>query len=85
MYQKNQICEKIRSVYPDIGECGIDINVEYDSSNKAWAVLLKNENKQLKTFIEPEDAGACMEYGQCIGLGLQICQLRDNIKHLANA
>ena len=32
-----------------------------------------------------EDAGACMEDGQCIGLGLQICQLRDNIKHLANA
>ena|GEM_PF-723657 len=24
MYNKNQICEKIRKTYPDIGECGIN-------------------------------------------------------------
>ncbi|WP_300456033.1 hypothetical protein [Desulfobacula sp.] len=24
MYQKNKICEKIKSIFPDVGKCGID-------------------------------------------------------------
>ncbi len=27
MRQSNEICEKIRTMYPDVGECGIDITV----------------------------------------------------------
>ena len=30
MYDKNGLCEKIRKIYPDIGQCDIDMNVEYD-------------------------------------------------------
>jgi hypothetical protein len=80
MYNKNQICEKIRSVYPDIGECGIDLNVEYSSEKNAWVVDLKKDNHRLKTYLEPTDANICMDGKQCIGLGLQISQLKDNIK-----
>jgi len=82
MYNKDQICEKIRSVYPDIGECGIDINVEYEEANKAWVVHLKKDSYELKTYLEPEDANLCMEGKQCIGLGLQISQLMNNIKEM---
>lgn len=82
MYNKNQLCEKIRSVYPDIGECGIDINVEYSADNKAWVVNLKKDNQSLKTYLEPEDANICMDGKQCIGLGIQISQLKDNIEDL---
>ncbi len=82
MYTKNQLCEKIRSVHPDIGKCGIDINVEYSALNTAWIVHLKKNNKHLKTYLEPEDANICMDGKQCIGLGLQISQLKDNIKSL---
>jgi len=38
MYQKDQICDKIRSIYPDVGKCGIDIRVDFDKKNKAWFV-----------------------------------------------
>ncbi len=82
MYTKNQICEKIRSIYPDIGECGIGIKTAYDNDNNAWVVDLRKENHQLKTYLEPEDANLCMEGKQCLGLGIQIFQLKDNIKHL---
>ena len=34
MYDKNELCEKIKSIYPDIGLCGIDIKVEYDEDQK---------------------------------------------------
>jgi hypothetical protein len=43
MYDKNELCEKIRALYPDIGECGIDVNVEYDEDQKAWVVDLKKD------------------------------------------
>ncbi|MGD9730633.1 MAG: hypothetical protein AB7U45_00515 [Desulfamplus sp.] len=82
MYNKDQICEKIRSMYPDIGECGIDIKVEYEEAKKAWVVDLKKDSCELKTYLEPEDANLCMEGKQCIGLGLQISQLMNNIKEM---
>ncbi|MDM8535196.1 hypothetical protein QUF70_00410 [Desulfobacterales bacterium HSG17] len=82
MYNKNQLCEKIRSVYPDIGECGVDIDVNYDKNNNTWIVDLKKDSHTLRTYLEPEDANLCMEGKQCIGLGMQIYQLKDNIKQV---
>ena len=26
-YEKTELCEKIRQVFPDVGECGIDIKM----------------------------------------------------------
>ncbi|MFZ5563484.1 MAG: hypothetical protein ACOZBW_05480 [Thermodesulfobacteriota bacterium] len=79
MYDKKTLCDKIRQIYPDIGACGIDVKVDYDQGQKAWTVFLKKGNRELKTFLEPEDADTCMNGKQCIGLGLQIAQLKDNV------
>jgi len=79
MHNKNELCEKIRSLYPDIGACGMDVMVDYDAAKKAWIVDLKKGNHKLKTHLEPEDADVCMAGKQCIGLGIQIAQLRSNI------
>ena len=76
---KNELCQKIEQIYPDIGRCGIDINVSYDDDNGRWKVHLKKENKSLDTFLEPGDAELCMEGRQCISLGIEISQLKDNI------
>lgn len=85
MYTKDQLCEKIRSVYPDIGKCGIDLNVEFSPDENAWIVHLKKGSQRLKTFLEPEDANLCMEGKQCVGLGIQIYQLRDNIESMTHS
>ncbi len=79
MYDKKELCDKIRDIYPDIGECGINVDVEYDDEKKAWVVDLKKDQHELKTYLESEDAETCMNGKQCIGLGLQIAQLKDNI------
>lgn len=79
MYDKEELCRKIREIYPDIGECGIDVNVDYDNEKKAWIVDLKKDRHELKTHLEPEDAETCMQGKQCVGLGIQIAQLKDNI------
>jgi hypothetical protein len=82
MHDKKELCEKIKSIYPDIGECGIDVNVEYVETKKAWVVDLKKGEHELKTHLEPSEADECMEGKQCVSLGLQIGQLRANIEKM---
>ncbi len=82
MQDKEELCEKIRSIYPEIGECGIDVNLEWDEAKKAWIVDLKKDKHELKTHLEPEDADTCMKGDKCVSLGLQIAQLKANIESM---
>ncbi|MGD9331856.1 MAG: hypothetical protein PVJ53_11115 [Desulfobacterales bacterium] len=82
MIDKAQLCAKIQELYPDIGECGIDIDVAYDEEKKAWIVDLKKDQFELKTYLEDGDADKCMIGQQCVGLGIEIAQLRGNIERL---
>jgi hypothetical protein len=43
-------------------------------------VDLKKEGHELKHFLEPPDADACMQGKQCVSLGLEIAQMINNIK-----
>jgi hypothetical protein len=82
MYDKAELCEKIRTIYPDIGECGIDIDVNYDQDQKSWVVYLKKDQHELKTFLEDSDAERCLLGEKCVGLGIEIAQLRANIERI---
>ena len=82
MYDKKELCDKIREIYPDIDECGIDIDVEYDEDQKVYVVDLKKDKYELKTFLETADADSCMVGKQCVGLGIEIAQLKGNIERL---
>lgn len=76
MYNKNQLCEKITTLFPDIGQCCIDINAEYDKSQKYWIVYLKKGDRLIKHFLPAKDADACLQGKQCVGLGIDIAQFR---------
>jgi hypothetical protein len=80
--ENHELCEKIRAIYPEIGECGIDLDVAYDSDNERWTVFLKKDKKALKTFLEPDDARLCMQGKQCVSLGIEINQLKDSIDRM---
>jgi len=80
MHNKDELCAKIKSVYPEIGECGIDVTVDYDEGKKAYVVDLKKDKHELTTHMEPEDADACMDGKQCVGLTMQVVQLKKNIE-----
>jgi hypothetical protein len=47
MHDKKELCEKIKSVHPDIGECGIDVDVDWNDAKKAWVVDLKKDKHSL--------------------------------------
>lgn len=76
---KDELCHKIQELYPDIGECGINVDVNYDDDQNRWVVDLKKDQHHLKTFLEEGDAETCMEGRQCVSLGIEIAQLKDNI------
>jgi len=80
MLDKDELCSRIRQLYPDIGECGIDLTVTYDKRQDAWVVALKKDSHKLKHFLEEPDAKACMAGKQCVALGLEIAQMVKNIK-----
>ena len=82
MIDKAQLCAKITELYPDIGECGIDVDVEYDEDKQAWIVDLKKDQFELKTYLEEGDADKCMLGQQCVSLGIEVAQLRANIERL---
>ena len=82
MIDNARLCEKIRELYPDVGQCGIDVDVNYDDGQKAWVVNLKKDQRQLRHYLEDTDADLCMQGRQCVSLGLEIAQLRDNIGQL---
>ena len=79
---KEEICQKIRKTFPDMGECGIDLNVVYDDENKRWCISLRRGGKELKTFLESGDAELCMDGKQCLSLGVEISQLKDSIDRM---
>ena len=80
MIDKDKLCQKIQEVYPEIGQCSIDLKVDFDKRQKAWVVNLKKDTHELKHFLENPDADACMEGKQCVALGLVISQLIKNIQ-----
>lgn len=77
MLENEALCEKIRSLYPDIGECGMDIDVHYDQGKETTVVVLSRGKKTVKHYLPDEDAEACMAGKQCVALGVEIAQLRD--------
>lgn len=77
MIDKTELCEKIVEIYPDIGECGIDIDVNYDAAQQRWVVGLEKDHHHVKTFLENGDAELCLMGKQCVSLGIEISQLKD--------
>jgi hypothetical protein len=48
MLRKQALCLRIREIYPDSGDCGIDAKVDCDDPQDRWAVQLNKNEKQLK-------------------------------------
>jgi hypothetical protein len=82
MLNSQALCLQILEIYPDIGACGIDVKVDYDDQQSRWVVHLSKGDKQLKTYLEPADAKKCMQGHQCVGLALEVNQLKDSLDRM---
>ena len=82
MLSNQALCLQIRKIYPEIGACGIDLAVDFEERHNRWVVYLTRNGKRLKTNIAPEDVEKCMQGKQCVGLGIEINQLKDSIERM---
>ena len=82
MIDKYTLCQKIKELYPDIGQCGIDVSVDFDEQENTWVVNLRKDSYELKTFLEENEAEKCMIAEKCVGVGFEIAQLRGNIDRI---
>ncbi len=80
MFNSEQLCNKITDLYPEIGVCGVDIDVTTGDLESTWVVRLKKDTHKLDHFLELVDASSCMDGKQCVSLGLEIAQLKNNIE-----
>ncbi|MCS7199562.1 MAG: hypothetical protein RMI74_01655 [Thermodesulfobacterium sp.] len=70
------LCERIRKIFPEIGECGINLRVEWSEEVQRWTVYLEKGDKVVKTYLEDEEIKACLEGKQCVSLAIQIGQFK---------
>ena len=61
MYKKEELCQKIIKLYPDIGQCGIDVAAKFDRKKNVWIIDLKKDEHELKHHLEISDADDCMD------------------------
>ena len=80
MFDKQELCQKIRELYPDVGACGVDIDAFYSTAKGTWIIVLKKGDHVLRHHLEKHDANDCMDGKQCVSLGLEIAQLKKNIE-----
>jgi len=74
MLNNQQVCERITSLYPDMGNCGDNLEVRWDRENQAWAVDFELDGQKIKHYLENDDAAACIIEGKCVGLGIEFGQ-----------
>jgi len=83
MTDKDELCELIRKVYPDMGVCGIDMDADFDAKEGRWAVKLRKAGKELKVFLEPGEGELCLEGTKCLNFVMQINELKDAVDSMA--
>ena len=75
MIKKSELWHKILSLYPETGQRGITLTVDFDKRQNAWAAGLKKDSHELKQFLKNTVADDCMAGKHCVALGLEIVQL----------
>ena len=74
MYTREQLCEKIRDLYPEMGTCDLDLKVKWDDARNVWAVDFKKNGEDIRHYLEEADAGPCMQGRHCIDMGIEFGQ-----------
>jgi hypothetical protein len=42
MHDKEELCDRIRSLYPELGECGLEVKANFDEAKKVWVANIKS-------------------------------------------
>lgn len=71
MLDKKQLCNQISLLYPDLGQCGVNLHVNWNEEKQAWAVDFEFHGNKIRHYLESVDAIACVIEKQCEGMGIE--------------
>jgi len=79
-YTKDMIKEKIRTMYPEIGEHGLAMDLDFNEQKQAYIVSFTRGKEVLTTHLEKNDADECMNGIKCVYFGIQVAQFIKNFE-----
>jgi hypothetical protein len=77
---RDKLALKLKEMYPEIVQHGLDLALCFDDKKDAWVVELSKGLHKLTTHLERKDAEACLEGVQCIYFGVQVGQFVKNFE-----
>ncbi len=80
---QDDLAAKLKEMYPEIEQHGLDMELEFNADNSYWVVKLSKGDHRLHTLLDQKDAEACLEGTQCVYLGVQIGQFVKNFEYYA--
>jgi hypothetical protein len=80
MYANETIKGKIREMYPEIGEHGLAMEVDFNEQKQAYIVSFTRGKEALTTHLDKKDADECMDGIKCVHLGVQVAQFIGNFE-----
>lgn len=79
MHDKEALCERMKYLLPDLGECGIDFHLDWDSEKEKWMVTIWKNEKKVTTWIDENEADMCMDNKICVGLLSEIAKFKADV------
>ena len=81
-HTREELATKIRGIYPEIEDYGLELGVSFSHEKDAWVVELEKEDHRLSTHLERKDANDCLDGIECVYLGVQIGQFIKNFSRV---
>lgn len=75
MFSKNEVCQKVTELNPDLGTCDVDIDTYYSNSKKSWIIVSKKGDHDIVHYLDKKDIKNCLDGVECFSLGLDVAEL----------
>ncbi|MDY6824956.1 MAG: hypothetical protein SWH68_14345 [Thermodesulfobacteriota bacterium] len=75
-YTKEELCERIQYIHPDMAAHDIQVDVNWDKERNRWRVDMQKGDNRISAWLDETGADMCMENKMCAGLLAEITELK---------
>jgi|WetSurSiteA1Bulk_404760.scaffolds.fasta_scaffold42734_1 uncharacterized membrane protein HdeD (DUF308 family) len=77
--------DMIFELHPEIVQHALNLSVTFDEAQNAYVLTFNRGGRELKTYLNKQDADECLQGEKCIHLGVQIAEFLADFEELAPA
>lgn len=75
MLSRQEVCQKVTELNPDLGVCGVDIDTHYSAAKKSWIIVSKKGDHDVVHYLDKKDLKSCLDDVECFSLGIDVSEL----------